>query len=101
MFFFPKISQSFSRFLVTSWYDFIIFYFAIIFSMKSAQIVHIQSKYIQNQVVYYSILESQFISNLELFWTTKILVSTLHTMGAILCGDLKTEWSKIWKSLAI
>ena len=63
--------------------------------MKSAQIVYIQSKYIQNQVVYYSILESQFISNLELFWTTKILVSTLHTMDAILCGDLKTEWSKI------
>ena len=63
--------------------------------MKSAQMVYIQSEYIQNQVFYYSILESQFIDNLKLFWTKKIIVSALCTIDGILCGDLKIERSKI------
>ena len=31
------------------------------------------------------------------FWTKKILVPTLNTMGGILGGDMISEQSKIWK----
>ena len=44
---------SFFRFLVFNLYDFIIFDFVITFPMKFAHTVHTQSKYIQDQVVYY------------------------------------------------
>ena len=80
---FCEVCRSFSCFLVILLYDIIIFDFVIIFSMKSAQIVYIQSKYIQNQVVYYSILKCQFINNLQHFWANKILVSTFYT---VYCG---------------
>ena len=38
---------------MTSWYDFIILYLIIISAMKFAHTVYVQSKYTQNQVVYY------------------------------------------------
>ena len=69
MLFFGQISRSFFNFLIISWNDFIIFYFAIIFSIKCSKIVYIQCKYTQNQVVYYTVLESQFsFFGLKNFW---------------------------------
>ena len=50
---------------------------------------------------WFTILESQFIVNLELFCTKKIPVFTLYTMGGILGGDSKSERSKKLKSSAI
>ena len=50
---FYQISHVFSHFLIISRYDFIIFDFIVTSVMKFAHTVCIQSKYIQNQVVYY------------------------------------------------
>ena len=49
-----------------------------------------RANYWQNiyRTKWFNILESQFIGNLELFWTNKILVSTLNIVGGILCGDI-------------
>ena len=35
------------------------------------------------------------VGSLELFWTKKILVSTLNIMRGILCGDIISERSKL------
>ena len=61
--------------------------------MTLAQIVYIQSKYTQNQVVHY--FRKSIYRQFTAFWTKKILVSTLYIMDGILCGDIKTERSKI------
>ena len=60
--------------------------------MIFVHIVRIQSKYVQNQVVYYF---GNSIYNLELFWIKKNLVSTINTMGGTLCGGIISERSKI------
>ena len=60
--------------------------------------VDIKSKQITK---WFTILESQFIGNLELFGLKQILVSTLNIMGGILGGDIISERSKIWKYPAI
>ena len=63
------------------------------------------AQYIFNQNMYrtkwFTILESQFIDNLELFWTQKFLVSAVNTMGGILCRNIMSERSEIWQSPAI
>ena len=41
------------------------------------------------------LLFSQFIGNLQLSWTKKLLVSTLNIKDGILCGDIIDERSKV------
>ena len=84
---------AFSRYLINSWYNFIVFYFITISAMKFA---YIQSKYMQNQVVYY--LENEIIGNLEFFRTKKISSFYTKYYGGNLSGDVMSERSKIWKS---
>ena len=74
MYIFYQISCIFSFFSSISWYGFIIFEFFIISAVKFAPTVHIQSKYIQNQVLYYF---EKSIDNLDLFWADK--TSDFHT----------------------
>ena len=66
---------------------------------------YLYTQYVFNQNMYrtkwFTILEIQFIGNLELFWIKKILVSTINTMGGTLCGGIISERSKIWKYPAI
>ena len=56
--------------LITWWYDFNTLYLIIISAMKFAH-----TEYIFNEKIYrikcFTILESQFIGNLELYWTKK------------------------------
>ena len=56
-------------------------------------------QYVFNQNIYrtkrFTIFESQFIGNLELFWTKKILVFTLNTTSGILYSDIMSERSNI------
>ena len=76
--FFYQISRIFSCFLIVWWFDFIwSFYY------------HFRN--------HFTILESQFIGNREIFWTKKkkILLSLLNTVGGIMCGDIISNWSKI------
>ena len=87
--FFYQTFRIFSQFLIISWYDFLIFYFfsfsifiyffifdlislffIIISAMKFVHIVYIQSKYIQNQVVYY--FGKSIYRQSRTFWTKKI-----------------------------
>ena len=50
---------------------------------------------------WFTILESQFTGNPELFWIKKILISTLNIVRGILCHDIISKRSKIRKSPAI
>ena len=70
--FFYKISYIFSRFLIISWYDFIMFDFIIISTMKLVYIQLIYYWIVMVVISIYAVLESQFISNVELFRTKKI-----------------------------
>ena len=69
--FFYEISRIFSRFLIILWYDFNVFKSII---SSAGKFTH--TFYIFNQNIYrtkwFTILESQFIGNPELFWTKKI-----------------------------
>ena len=63
-----------------------------------------RANYQQNiyRTKWFNILESQFIDNLELFWTKKVLVSTLNIVGGILRGDIIiSERPKLKQSPAI
>ena len=59
----------------------------------------LHTQYIFNQNIYrtkwFTILESQFIGNLELFQNKTI--SSFY-IKCILCSDIMSERSKIWKS---
>ena len=81
--FFCRISCIFHCFLITWWFDFI---FSFYYHFRN----------------HFTILESEFIGNREFFWTKKKnLLSILNTVGSIMCGDIMSDWSKIWKYLAI
>ena len=45
---------------------------------------------------WFTILESEFTDNLEFFWSKK-----KYNIGYILCDDITSERSKIWKSPAV
>ena len=68
--------------------------------MKFTHKVYVQSKYIQNQVVYY-FGKSIYRQSRAFLGLKKFLVSTLNTVDGILCCDIMSELSKILKSLAI
>ena len=89
LFFYP-ISSIFSCFLI---FDCI-----IISTVKFAHTLYIFNKNI-HKTKWFTILEDQFIGNLELFWIKKFLVSALNTMGGIRWGDIMNERSKLWKSI--
>ena len=67
---FYQISHIFSCFLIISLYHLIILYFTIISAMNFGR--NIYSIKIKNRTKWSSIFGSQFIGNLDLFWTKKV-----------------------------
>ena len=61
--------------------------------------LNLKTQYIINKNIYrtrFTNFESQFIGNLVVFFELKqFLVSTLNTLGGILCGEIMSERSKI------
>ena len=81
--------------------DFIMFDFIIISARKFTHTVYIQLLYYWTVISIHTILESQFIDNLTLFWTKKILVSTLKRLLVVFCGDIMNKWSTKGNPLTI
>ena len=67
--------------------------------------LNLHTEYIINPNIYrikwFTILESRFIGNLEPFGLKQFLLSTFSTTGGILCGDFRSERSKILEFPAI
>ena len=86
----------FTFFKLSTWYQIAQrtkFLILVSFPQRNLHKQHILNQNI-HRTKWFTILESQFIVNVELFCTKKIPVFTLYTMGGILGGDSKSERSK-------